>query len=699
MTASPATRIVELVELLNSYSRSYYVEGLSPVSDGEYDELYRELVGLEEQDPDHVLPESPTQRVGAPLPEGEGLKKVQHEVPMLSIESLFSAEEVREFEEKIGRFLGLESTADLVWSVEPKFDGISASLLYEDGLLIRCATRGDGRVGEDVTANLRTVRNIPLRLDDTHGQVPARLEVRGEVLIGRGSFDRFNVEREAEGRSRLANPRNAAAGAVRRNDPAEVARYPLEFHTYSAPQVEGVAFDSHTELLVALSQWGLPNSGHARRVEGLEACLAYHREMEEGREGLSFEVDGVVCKLDDLALRERLGTTSRASRWQYAQKFKAVSAVTTLRAIEIQIGANGRLTPRAHVDPVQVMGVTVRHTTLHNADHVRSLGLHVGDRVFLKRAGDVIPQIEGVASAAKGKAPKGWDGSIPAELLDEEGNHRPGAVVGYREVLEMPATCPACDTPVMSEGKYYRCPNVHGCRPQIVGRTLVLVGRGGFEIDSIGEKMIWQLLEADLLSSPADLFHLDPAELVGLERWGQKSVDNLMAQIEERRQVPFARLLASLAIPDVGGATGRLLSLVYPSLEALRAADAEDLQTHDGIGPEVARKIVGWFQEDPNAAFLDRLLEGGVQPVFPEASEGGGIFEGKTLVFTGTLEKMTRAEAKKVAEDCGGRVSSSVSSKTDFLVQGGKPGSKAKKAEALGVEVLLEDDFLARVTS
>ena len=699
MPPTPASRIVELVELLNGYSRSYYVEGLSPVSDGEYDVLYRELVGLEQQDPGHVLPESPTQRVGAPIPEGEGLKKVSHEVPMLSIESLFNAEGVREFEEKIGRFLGLESTADLIWSVEPKFDGISASLLYEGGLLTRCATRGDGRVGEDVTANLRTVRNIPLRLDETHGPVPARLEVRGEVLIGRGRFEQFNVEREAEGRTRLANPRNAAAGAVRRNDPAEVARYPLEFHTYSAPQIEGASFTSHTELLAALARWGLPNSGHAQRVEGLEACLGYHREMEAGRDALSFEVDGVVCKLDDLALRERLGTTARASRWQYAQKFKAISAVSTLRAIEIQVGANGRLTPRAHVDPVQVMGVTVRHTTLHNADHVSSLGLHVGDRVFLKRAGDVIPQIEGVASAAKGKIPKGWNALIPADLLDQEGNHRPGVVVGYREALEMPSTCPACDTPVMSEGKYYRCPNVHGCRPQIVGRTLVLVGRGGFEIDSIGEKMIWQLLEADLLSSPADLFHLDPTKLVGLERWGQKSVDHLMAQIEERKQVPFARLLASLAIPDVGGATGRLLSRVYPSLDALRGADTEDLQTHDGIGPEVARKIVGWFEEARNVAFLERLLAGGVQPVLPEASAGGGVFEGKALVFTGTLEKMTRAEAKKVAEDCGGRVSSSISSKTDFLVQGGKPGSKAKKAEALGVEVLLEDDFLGRVTA
>lgn len=697
MPPTPATRILELVELLNSYSRSYYVEGLSRISDGGYDELYRELVQLEEQNPGHVLPESPTQRVGAPLPEGQGLKKIEHEVPMLSIESLFSADEVHEFEEKIGRFLGLQSTADLAWSVEPKFDGISASLLYEKGLLSRCATRGDGSVGEDVTANLRTVRNIPLRLDDSHGPVPARLEVRGEVLIGRKRFEQFNQEREADGRTRLANPRNAAAGAVRRNDPAEVARYPLEFHIYSAPQVEGASFTSHTELLAALARWGLPSSPHARLVKGLQACLAYHREMEEARANLPFEVDGVVCKLDDLALRARLGATARASRWQYAQKFKSVSAVSTLRAIELQVGANGRLTPRAHVDPVQVMGVIVRHTTLHNADHVSSLGLHVGDRVFLKRAGDVIPQIEGVASAAKGRTPRGWAASIPPELLDSDGVRRPGAVVGYREALEMPATCPACNTPVLHEGKYWRCPNVQACQPQIVGRTLVLVGRGGFEIDSIGEKMIWQLLEAGLLSSPADLFHLDPAKLVGLERWGQKSVDHLMAQIEERRHVPFARLLASLAIPDVGGATGRLLSLAYPSLDALRAADAEDLQTHDGIGPEVARKIVGWFEDAHNAAFLERLLAGGVQPVFPEFSEGGGVFEGKTLVFTGTLEKMTRAEAKKVAEDCGGRVNSSVSAKTDFLVQGGKPGSKAKKAEALGVEVLLEDDFLGLV--
>jgi len=419
--------------------------------------------------------------------------------------------------------------------------------------------------------------------------------------------------------------------------------------------------------------------------------------MEERRDELAFEVDGVVCKLDDLSLRERLGTTARASRWQYAQKFKAVSAISTLRAIEIQVGANGRLTPRAHVDAVEVMGVTVRHTTLHNADHVSGLGLHVGDRVFLKRAGDVIPQIEGVAAAATGKAPADWDSAIPDELLDPHGAPRAGVAASYRESLQMPSVCPACGTEVLHEGKYYRCPNVQGCRPQIVGRTLVLVGRGGFEIDSIGEKMIWQLLDAGLLSSPADLFHLDPAKLVGLERWGQKSVDHLMAQIEERRQVPFARLLASLAIPDVGAATGRLLSLAYPSMEALRSATEEDLQTHDGIGPEVAHKIVTWFGDKQNQVFLRQLHDGGVRPLFPDPVRGDGVFEGKTLVFTGTLEKMTRAEAKKVVEDCGGRVSSSVSAKTDFLVQGGKPGSKAKKAEALGVEVLLEDDFLGRV--
>ncbi len=686
-----------LVEQLNGYARAYYVRGESPVSDAEYDALYRELQELENAHPEAVSPASPTRRVGSPVPEGQGFDKVAHEVPMLSIESLFSEEEVRSFEEKIVRFLGRDASDDLLWSVEPKFDGVSAALIYENGVLVRCITRGDGAVGEDVTANLRTIRNLPLALDTTERTAPALLEVRGEVLIATARFEEFNEQRQERGESRLANPRNAAAGAIRRNDPAEVVRYPLEFHPYSAVRMAGQEFASHTELLEALQQWGLPTAGYARQVQGLQGCLDYHREMEAGRDKLAFEVDGVVCKLDDLALRERLGSTARAARWQYAQKFKAVSAVSTLLAIEIQVGANGRLTPRAHVDPVEVMGVMVRHTTLHNADHVQSLGLRIGDRVFLKRAGDVIPQIEGVAEAAKGKAPADWHESLPEELFDEKRELRRGIEAGFAEALTMPSQCPACGSDTVQTGKYYHCPNVYACKPQIVGRTLLLTGRGGFEIDSIGEKMIWQLLDAGLLSSPADIFHLDPEQLVQLDRWGRKSVDNLMAQVRERRTVPFERLLASLAIPDVAAATARLLSLAYPSLEALRAASNEELQMLDGIGPEVARKITAWFADERNDALIQRLFAGGVVPLAPEARTGTGVFAGSTLVFTGTLEHLTRAEAKKLAEDHEGRVSSSVSAKTDFLVQGGKPGSKAKKAAALGVTVLLEAEFLQRL--
>ncbi|MCZ6462723.1 MAG: helix-hairpin-helix domain-containing protein, partial [Proteobacteria bacterium] len=586
---------------------------------------------------------------------------------------------------------------------EPKFDGVSASLIYVDGLFSRGITRGDGSVGEDVSANLRTVRNIPMRLSQELRPPPALLEVRGEVLIGRERFAAFNRRRQAAGQALLMNPRNATAGALRRSDPAEVARYPLEFHLYDAPRVEGAdtqGFETHHELLEAVRGWGLPDSGQGELVTGVEACIAYHDRLEARRSELPFDMDGVVAKLDRLDLRERLGATSRATRWQYAQKFAATQVTTLLRAIEVQVGANGRLTPRAHLDPVEVLGVTVRHATLHNADHVAALGLRVGDRVFVERAGDVIPQITGRAHPVRGRAPAGWKKHLP-ESLRADGGARPGVFWKWRARFAMPAACPACGTAVEQEGKYYRCPNLAGCRPQVVGRTLELAGRGGFEIDSLGEKMVEQLLEAGLIETPADLFHLEPrrADLVALERWGEKTVDNLMAQIEERRRVPFAPFLAALSIPDVGGATGRLLAQNHASLEELRAADEESLQRIDGIGPEVARKIVEWFASDANGALLERLRAGDVEIVYPEAASAGaaGVFEGETVVFTGTLASMTRAEAKQVVEDRGGRVASSVSSRTGYLVQGGKPGSKAKKAAELGVQVLLEEEFLEKV--
>jgi DNA ligase (NAD+) len=690
-----------LRERIRHHDRLYHLEGQPEIADAEYDALFRELRELEEAHPELATEDSPTRRVGAPLPEGQGFATVVHDVPMLSIDSLFTLEEVREFEARILRFLGLESGDDLDWVVEPKLDGASATLHFENGVFVRGATRGDGIRGEDITANLRTVRNIPLRLDESRRPVPDHLEVRGEVLMSRDRFARLNAARVSRGEEPFANPRNTVAGALRRNDPGEVARYPLEFFPWSAPRIEGVRFATQREVSRALIEWGLPDGKWAEHRRGLDACIAYHDDLEARRLEIPYDIDGIVAKLDRLDLRERLGSTSRATRWQYAHKVAAIEASSTLRAIEVMVGNGGRLTPRAHVDPVEVGGVTVRHATLHNADYVTALGLKVGDRVFLRRAGDVIPQVLGVAQAASGRQPAGWKAAVPSSLLDADGSIRPGVAWQWRESFSMPESCPACGTKALQEGKYWRCPNLQ-CLPQLVGRTLILSGDAAFEIEGIGEKQIAQLIEADLLRSPADLFHLDRdartrEQLLDLDRWGQKSVDNLFAQIREKRPVPFQNVLVALAIPEVGPATARLLAQHFHSLEDLQGASLEELQHVDGVGPEVAERVTSWFEEKTNRAFIDRLLEGGVGITYPAIGASSGPFSGKTVVFTGTLESMGRAEAKTVVEGQGGKVASSISAKTDFLVVGGKPGSKAKKAEELGVKVLLEPDFLARL--
>lgn len=684
-------RAQALREEIARHDRLYYVEARPAISDAEYDELFRELVALEAAYPELVTPDSPTQRVGEPLSEGQGFEKVRHDVPMLSIDSLFDEAEVREFEARIVRFLRLASGDELEWRVEPKFDGASASLLYVDGVLARGLTRGDGEVGEDITRNLRTVRDLPLRLSTERREAPRRLEVRGEVLIARPAFQRFNREREAAGRPLLANPRNAAAGALRRNDPAEVARYPLQFFAWAAPQSEGARFETQTEVAAALADWGFADSGFARRVRGIAACVAYRDELLAKRAELLYEVDGVVAKLDRLDLRERLGETARSTRWQFAYKFPASEATSILRAIEVQVGANGRLTPRAHVDPVEIGGVVVRHTTLHNAEHVQALGLHVGDRVFLYRAGDVIPQVLGVAEAARGRPPKGWREALPAELL-ADGEVRPGVSWDWASSFAMPERCPACATAVVQEGKYFRCPNLHACKPQVVGRTIALTV--GFEIDRLGEKLVEQLVDHGHVTTPADIFHLDRAKLLELERWGEKSVANLFAQIEERRRVPFERFLMALSIPEVGPATARLFAQHFASLEALARASLDELQLVHGVGPELAASVRAWFDEPRNRAFVERLFAGGVEIVYPDHAAGAGPLAGKTIVFTGTLAGLTRAEAKRLAEDAGAKVASAVSSKTDYLVAGADAGSKARKAAELGTQVIDEARFL-----
>ncbi|MEX1024572.1 MAG: NAD-dependent DNA ligase LigA [Planctomycetota bacterium] len=705
MPPSPVeTRLAELRAEILRHDRLYYTEGVTEISDAEYDALMRELVESEREHPELVTPDSPTQRVGAPLPEGQGFPKVVHEVPMLSIESLFSADEAREFGEKIRRFLKLEADHELFWSVEPKFDGVSASLLFEDGNFVRGVTRGDGVVGEDITANLRTVRNLPLRLieDPSPGAhpIPTRLEVRGEVVIRRDAFALFNAVREEAGQTVLANPRNATSGALRRNDPAEVARYPLEFHSWAVAQLEGAGdFATHTEVFSALRGWGLPDSGLGQRVAGLDACLAYHAELEAKRFEIPFDMDGVVAKLDSLELRERLGRTARSMRWQYAHKFAPIGAVTTLLAIDVQVGVNGRLTPRAYVAPVEIGGVTVRHTTLHNVSHVHALDVRIGDRVAIERAGDVIPQVMGLAKRGEPKDAKGWEERLPDELFgastDGERVLRPGVEARFGAEFTPPERCPACGTPVEVRGKYYLCPNGLECPPQLVGRTQLLSGRSAFEIDRLGKKNIEQLVDAGLLQTPADLFHLEREGVLALERWGEKSVDNLFEQLEQRRRVPFDRFLVALAIPEVGTATAKLLARHFASFDDLVAADEAALADLGGIGEEMARAIHAHLRSPVTLRLVERLFEGGVELVHPTARAAGGALAGRTLVFTGTLPTLSRAEAKRLAEGAGAKVTSSISKQTDFLVTGAKAGSKRQKAEDLGVAILDEAEFLA----
>jgi DNA ligase (NAD+) len=698
--ASAARRAEALRAELARHDRLYHVEGKPEIADADYDKLFRELVAIETEHPELVTADSPTHRVGAPLPEGQGFPTAAHAVPMLSIDSLFAADEVRDFEARILRFLGLKD-ADLEWVVEPKLDGVSLSVLYENGKLVRAVTRGDGVVGEEITANARTVRNLPLALDAAKRAVPELLEVRGEVLMERERFRQLNARRIAAGEEPFANPRNTAAGALRRNDPAEVKRYPLEFRSWASPRIVGPTFATQVDASAALRDWGVPDSGLARLVRGLDACLAYHDELEARRDELPFEMDGIVAKLNRLDLRARLGATARATRWQFAHKFAAQEVTTTLLAIETSVGNAGRLSPRGHVEPVDVGGVTVRHVTLHNADHVAQLGVRVGDRGVLRRAGDVIPQVLGVAKPAKGKAPADWQERLPVELRRADGSVLPGVTWRWGESFSAPAACPACGTPPVQEGKYWRCPNP-ACPPQLVGRTLILVGGGAFEIEGLGEKQIAQLLDARLLATPADVFHLDrnPAtrtKLIELERWGDKSIDKLFREIAAHRAVPFDRFLVALAIPDVGPATARLIASHFAGLDDLQAASAADLERIDGIGPEVAARVVRWLGERRNLELVERLLAGGVTISAAAAVARDGPFAGKTVVFTGTLESLGRAEAKSVVESSGGKVASSVSAKTDFLVVGGKPGSKAKKAEELGVKVLLEPEFLQAI--
>lgn len=655
-------RIKELRDQIHYHNYRYYVLDDPVISDAEFDRLMQELLRLEEEYPELVTPDSPTQRIGAePL---EKFESVPHRIPMLSLENAFSEAEAREFDERLKRFLKTDEEFDYV--VEPKMDGCAVELVYERGRLTVGSTRGDGYRGENVTQNLRTIHTIPLQLLTLEEPAPELLEVRGEVYMDIEEFKKLNQERLARGEPPFANPRNAAAGSLRQLDPKVTASRPLFIYCYGVGEVRGRTFESQWELLQTFKRWGIRVNPLIERCRGIEPAIAYHHRLEHQRHGLSYETDGVVIKVDSLELQERLGTKTRSPRWALAYKFAATQATTRVRAIVVNVGRTGAVTPMAVMDPVEVGGVTVSRATLHNEDEVARKDVRVGDAVLIQRAGDVIPEV--------------------VKVIKEE---RPPDAQPFK----MPSRCPVCGTPlVRPPGEAVtRCPNPD-CQGALRRSILHFASKGAMDIDGLGEKIIDQLLEEGLIEKVSDLYRLTDGDLIPLERFAEKSAANLVAAIQHSKKVPLARFINALGIRYVGEATAQLLAQHFGSLEELARADEEELLQVEGIGPQVARAIREYFQNPKNQELLRELQELGVKPL-PPVKPPETPLAGKTFVFTGGLEHFSREEAKVLVIARGGKVSSSVSAKTDYVVVGAEPGSKFAKAKELGVTILDEAAF------
>ena len=663
-TAPPEilSRIAELREQLHYHNYRYYVLDQPVISDAEYDRLLRELERLEEQYPELVTPDSPTQRVGAaPL---EKFESVRHRQPMLSLENAFSEAEAREFDARLQRFL--RTTEEFHYVAEPKMDGCAVELVFEQGRFTVGSTRGDGIRGEDVTQNLKTIHTIPLQMLDKENPVPELLEVRGEVYMDLGEFEKLNRERERRGEPAFANPRNAAAGSLRQLDPAITASRPLKIYCYGVGEVKGATFRTHWEILENLRKWGLRVNPLIETCTGIDGAIAYHHRIEHQRHGLPYEIDGVVIKVDSLALQERLGTKARSPRWALAYKFAATQETTRVLDIVVNVGRTGAVTPMAVMEPVEVCGVTVSRATLHNEDEVARKDVRVGDTVLIQRAGDVIPEV------------------VKVIIEDRPANAQP---------FKMPQSCPVCGTELVRPvgEKVTRCPN-----PDCFGahsRSIMhFAGKTAMDIDGLGEKIILQLVNAGLVKDVSDLYHLTEGDLIPLERFAEKSAQNIISAIQGSKHPPYWRLINALGIRFVGEATAQLLARHFQNLESLMQAGEEDLLQVEGVGPQVAGSIREFFENPHIRELINKLQEGGVKEQPPEARAGGPL-AGKTFVFTGGLSHFSREEAKALVAARGGKVSSSVSTKTDYVVVGADPGSKAAKAKELGVTPLTEAEF------
>jgi len=657
-------RIRALSAAIREHDRRYYVDARPTVSDEVYDALFRELVELERAQPDLVAPDSPTQRVGGDP--ASALDKFQHEVPMLSLEATREVDEIREFDERVRR--GLERDA-VAYVAEPKFDGVSLEVVYDDGILTAGATRGDGRIGEEVTANVRTMQTLPLRLIGSDW--PSHLVVRGEALMHLAGFQDLNDRLQNDGKEVYSNPRNAAAGAIRQLDPAVTAARPMMYYAYDIVLARRHGLETEWAVLAALRSWGFQVDDSIRRSVDIEGAIAYHTELFERRDELPFEIDGVVIKVDELAAHDELGARSRSPRWAVAFKFEPRQEVTVVERIAVQVGRTGKLTPVAMLRPVNVGGVTVARATLHNADEVERKGVREGDTVRVRRAGDVIPEI--------------------AEVVQERR-------LSAAEPFVMPDRCPICDSEVVRQGAYHMCTGGYDCPAQLNGLLEHYGSRGALDIAGLGEKTVTLLVEAGLVHEPADLYGLTPADIEPLERFAEKSANALVDAIAATREPALDRLLFALGIPLVGQHLATVLADAFGDLDRLQAASADELVAVHEVGPELASAVQAFFSSERHRARVDRLRAAGVTPVWkrsiPATSDKLG---GKKIVFTGTLEHLTRVRADELARAHGARPVGSVSKSTDYLVAGRDAGSKLTKARALGVEILTERAFLELV--
>ncbi|WP_296050472.1 NAD-dependent DNA ligase LigA [uncultured Alteromonas sp.] len=660
-----------LREKINDYNYQYYVLDDPSVPDSEYDRQMKALQALEAEHPALITPDSPSQKVG-----GEPLgafEQVTHEVPMLSLDNGFDEDDLKAFEKRL--LDRLRADNQLAYSCEPKLDGLAVSILYENGTLVRAATRGDGQVGENITANVRTIGNVPLKLRGKG--LPERIEVRGEVFMPCDGFEKLNENQRSAGLKIFANPRNAAAGSLRQLDSRITAKRPLMFYAYSLGVVAPDDFTlpaSHHERLKQLAEWGIPLCPDIGITKGAIGCAEYYEQILSRRDGLAYDIDGVVFKVDDIALQQQLGFVARAPRWAIAQKFPAQEEMTRLLDVEFQVGRTGAITPVARLEPVFVGGVTVSNATLHNQDEVERLGVCIGDTVIIRRAGDVIPQVV----------------SVVADKRPEDARE-----------IQFPAQCPVCDSQVekLADEAVARCTGGLICPAQRKQALKHFASRKALDIDGLGDKLIEQLVDAGLLKTPVDIFNLSFGQLTQLERMGDKSASNLLKAIHSAKQTTLPKFLYALGIREVGETTATNLALHFQTLAAIQSASLDDLQAVQDVGVVVAEHVFNFFSESHNTEVLEGLLNAGLNwPEIEAPDEADLVLDGKTCVVTGTLSQMSRNDVKALLQQAGAKVAGSVSAKTDFLVAGEKAGSKLAKAQELDVEVWDEERLMAFLT-